>query len=243
MSLNSVQHWVIRSISVGLISGVVGWQSVGVTAPRRVMFEPPKGGAPVETKGGASRGDIACATTASRDTPQIILLTPTSSNYGLTTLERPTLLAYVPPSSTSKAFFSVKNSKGQLHYREAISIPEQGGIVRITLPDSSSALAVNQSYEWGIALMCGGRLRPDSPFASSWIQRVQLAAKVDASLRTQSAIDRAAIYGTNSIWHDMIATLATLKQQKPQDPSIAKTWTQILNSAGLTKITSATIAN
>ncbi|MCU0549228.1 MAG: DUF928 domain-containing protein [Leptolyngbya sp. Prado105] len=242
MPRNLVQPWLIRSILVGLISSLAGWQSVG-TALTAVRFEPPRGNAPTETKGGASRGDIACTSLTSHDTPQIVLLTPTHSNYSLTTLKRPTFLVYVSPSSAPKAFFSLKNAKGQLHYRQAFPVPEQGGIIRITLPDSTAPLAVNHPYEWGVALMCGGKLRPNSPFASSWVQRIQLASKVDASLPNQPALEQAAIYGSNAVWHDMLAKLATLKQQKPQDPAIARTWTQILDSAGLTKITSAEIVN
>ncbi len=241
MRLNSVQRWVARSIAIALVStSLVGSRT---QATPQVRFEPPEGGAPVETKGGASRGDIACATSTSRDTPQIVLVTPANSNYGLTTSEHPTFLMYVPPSSAQKAFFSIKNAKGQVHYRQLLTVPQQGGILRLTLPKSVPSLAANQSYEWGIVLMCGGRLRPDSPFASGWIQRIQLANKVSTNLKKQSAMDQAATYGASGIWYDMISTIADLKQQQPQDPAISQTWRQILDAAGLTKITPAPIVN
>ncbi len=241
MKLSSVRLWVARSIAIGLISSsFVGSSSWAKTV---IRFEPPGGGAPGETKGGASRGDIACATATSRDTPQIVLLTPTNSNYGLTTLEHPTFLMYVPPSSAQKAFFSIKNTKGQVHYRQTFSVPQQGGILRITLPNSIAPLALNQSYEWGMVLMCGGKLRPDSPFASGWIQRIQLETKVNARLQKQAANEQAATYGASGIWYDMISTIADLKLQKPQDSAISDAWAQILNSAGLTKITSTAIVN
>lgn len=240
MKLNLVRRWMTRSIAIGLISSsFVGWQSSSWATPQ-VRFEPPAGGAPRETKGGASRGDVACTTSISRDTPQIVLLTPTSSNYGLTTQEHPTFLMYVPPSSAPKAFFSIKNAKGQLHYRQILSVPQQGGIVRLTLPETIAPLAMNQSYEWGVVLMCGGKLRPDSPFASGWIQRIQLAI---ANLKQQAAMEQAATYGASGIWYDMISTIAALKQQKPQDPELTQTWRQLLDAAGLTKITTATIVN
>ena len=240
MKLNLIRDWGSRSIAIGLIViSVLGSNSWAAT----IKFEPPAGSAPGETKGGASRGDIACATATSRDTPQVVLITPTTSNYGLTTLERPTFLVYVPPSSAPKAFFSIKNTKGQVHHRQLLSVPQQGGILKITLPESVAPLDLNQSYEWGIVLMCGGKIRPDSPFASGWIQRIQLAAKVNLSLQKQSAMEKAATYGASGIWYDMISTIAELKQQKPQNPTITENWTQILKSAGLTKITAATIVN
>lgn len=241
MRLNSVQCWVARSIAIAVIStSLVG--SPSQAAPS-VRFEPPAGGAPVETKGGASRGDIACATSTSRDTPQIVLVTPANSNYGLTTSEHPTFLMYVPPSSAQTALFTLKNTKGQLHHRQLLSVPPHGGILRLTLPKTIAPLALNQSYEWGIVLMCGGRLRPDSPFATGWIQRIQLAGRIGAHLKQQSAMEQAATYGATGIWYDMISTIAELKQQKPQDPTIVRTWKQILDAAGLTKITAAPLVH
>ena len=228
-------------MAIGIIStsfvGSSGW------AKTVIRFDPPAGGAPGETKGGASRGEMACATATSRDTPQIVLFTPASSNYGLTTSGHPTFLMYVPPSSAQTAFFSIKDTKGQVHYRQTFSVPQQGGILRLKLPDSIEPLALNQSYEWGMVLMCDGKLRPDSPFASGWIQRIELTTAVNARLQKQTAMEQAATYGSTGIWYEMISTIADLKQQKPQDPAIRESWTQILDSAGLTNITSATIVN
>lgn len=54
MSRNLKRCWIARFVSIGLISSLVGWQSVGFAATK-VRFEPPKGGAPAETRGGAAR--------------------------------------------------------------------------------------------------------------------------------------------------------------------------------------------
>jgi Domain of Unknown Function (DUF928) len=223
-----------------VLSSVVGVQA-NSWASVQVRFNPPGGGAPKETKGGASRGNVACAPYSNRDAPQIVLLTPRGSNFGLTTQERPTFLAYIPPSSAKQAFFSLKDVNGKSHYQQRLSVPQQSGILPITLPASVTPLLLNQSYEWGVVLLCGGKLRADSPFASGWIQRIQLAPKITNNLAKQSKLEQAATYGENGIWYDMLSNLATLKQQKPQDKTVTQTWNQVLDSVGLTRMTSVEI--
>ena len=237
------QGWVapaIGFIACGL-GGLLTWQTIAVAST--VVFTPPAGGAPRETKGGAARGDVLCSAAGDRSAQRLVLLTPTASNQGLTTLERPTFLIYVPPTSAQKALFSLKNSKGQTHYRTFLAVPQQGGILRVTLPVDASPLDLNQSYEWGFALMCAGKLRPDSPSVSSSVQRTQLEPKVAAALPGKSPIQQAGIYGANGVWYDMIATIATLRQSQPQDKTLNDTWKQLLSSAGLETVASAPLNN
>lgn len=54
MSQNLGLCWIVRVMLIGLILSLAGWQSIGLAATD-VKFEPPKGGAPSETKGGAAR--------------------------------------------------------------------------------------------------------------------------------------------------------------------------------------------
>lgn len=224
------------------LGSLLVWQAIATAAP--VVFTPPAGGAPRETKGGASRGDVLCAPSSTDRLPEkLVLLTPAQSDRVLTTLERPTFLVYVPPTSAQKAFFSLKNAKGQTHYRAFLSVPQQGGILQVTLPSEAPPLALDQSYEWGVALMCGNKLRPDSPSVSSRVQRTQLPSAIAATLSAQSPLQQAGIYGANGVWYDMIATIATLKKEQPQNQTLRETWNQLLSSAGLETIASAPVNN
>jgi hypothetical protein len=243
MKDNPARRWTVHLGAICLIlSGLLTTQE-SAWASKRVRFNPPRGGAPKETKGGASRGDIVCAKNPGQNRPQIILLTPGNSNFGLTTQEHPIFLVYVPPSSAKQAFFSLKDVQGNSHYQQKLAVPSQGGILRIALPTSATPLTLNQPYEWGVVLLCGGKLRADSPFASGWVQRIQLAPKITHILTNQTELEQVALYGESGIWYDMLSNLATLKQQKPQNTTINQTWNQVLSSVGLESINSAAIVD
>jgi hypothetical protein len=240
---HQVKHWTVRLGIVCLVLSSLLTAQENSWASKRIRFNPPKGGAPKETKGGASRSDITCTTNPGRDKPQIVLLTPGDSNFGLTTQEHPIFMVYVPPSSAKQAFFSLKDGNGKSHYQQKLVVPSQGGILRIALPTSATPLTLKQSYQWGVVLLCGGKLRADSPFASGWIQRIQLTPKITRTLANQMGLDQVALYGESGIWYDMLSNLAILKQQKPQDKTINQTWNQILSSVGLESVNSAAIVD
>ncbi|MGA7938076.1 MAG: DUF928 domain-containing protein [Kovacikia sp.] len=210
-----------------LLSSVSAWAGV--------PFNPPKGGAP-KGRGGASRGDMTCSANPAQFIQRFMPLTPANSNYGLTVAQRPTLFAYVPPTSAQKVFFSLKEENGRVHYQAMLPIGNNGGILRIELPESVPPLMLGKRYQWGVAVACDGRLRPDSPFVSSWIQRVEPASKLVEQASQKPSIEQATMYGTNGIWYDTLATLANLRRQQPDNPTLRSTWSDLLSSVGLKEI-------
>lgn len=206
-----------------------------------VTFNPPGGGAPHETRGGASRGDVACTENTSSVARQFMPLTPTSS-YGLTSSGHPVLFAYVPPTSAPAAFFSLSDEHGEVYYQTTISIPKDGGLVQVAIPDTLPPLEVGKPYQWGMAILCSGRLRPDSPFISSWIERTELGPDVTNQLSKASPLEQAALYGTQGIWYDTIATLVSLRESQPNDPAILANWERLLQSVGLDAVASAPVS-
>lgn len=197
-----------------------------------VPFNPPSGGAP-KGRGGASRGDTTCSTDPETFLQRFMTLTPLDSNYGLTASHRPTLFAYIPPTAAQKAFFTLKEENGRVHYQTIVSIPSKGSILRIDLPQSMPPLKLGQRYQWGIALLCKGKLRPDSPFVSSWVQRVEPPVKLAGKTSQLATMEQAALYGANGIWYDMLATLAELKRQQPNNSALHSKWSELLSAAGL----------
>jgi hypothetical protein len=208
-----------------------------------VTFNPPRGGAPRQTIGGASRGDVACSPgTASQQEQPFTALIPTS-NYGLTLSHHPTFLAYIPPTSAQTAFFTLKDESGQVQYQSTFPIPTNGGIVRFTLPTTTPGLEAGKLYQWGMAILCTGRLRPDSPFISSWIKRTQPSTNLTNQLAIASPLNRAAAYGANGIWYDTLATLAELRTQKPDNSTLTSIWQKLLESAELGRVAQAPLFN
>ena len=209
----------------------------------RVTFVPPQRNAPRETRGGASRGEVCASNSGVTSPKSLTLLVPSRSSYGLTASDRPTFFAYVPATSARKLFFSLKDETGEVHYQTQISITGKGEVVSFTLPETTSALEMGREYEWGIALLCSGKLRPDSPFASGWIQKVALPASLTSRLTTASPLDRAALYGNSGIWYDALSILAQLRQEQPTDAGLVSNWKEFLGSAGLETIATEPLAN
>ncbi len=205
-----------------------------------VTFNPPEGNAPYQTRGGASRGEVACTENTSEAKQQFIPLTPTSS-YGLTVAEHPVFFAYVPSTSAQTAFFSLSDEQGEVYYQTTLPIPTTGGLVEVTLPDTLPPLEVGKPYQWGMAILCSGRLRPDSPFISSWVKRIESSADFANQLQAASPLEQAALYGTHGIWYDMLATLAELRKAQPTDPTLSTNWEQLLHSVGLDTVASTSV--
>ena len=198
-------------------------------------FNPPGGSAP-SGRGGASRGEIACSSNPIEFSRHFVPLAPVNSNYGLTTLAYPTFFVNMPSSSAQKAFFSLKDEKGKVYYQTVLPINQQGGIMRIDLPQSAAPLVVEQRYQWGVAILCSGKLKPDSPFVSSWVQRVLPSVSLTNQLAKATPIDRAALYSSNGIWYDTLTTLDDTRQQEPNNSTLLSTWNTLLNSVGLSEI-------
>jgi hypothetical protein len=181
---------------------------------------------------------MSCAANPAEFTRRFMPLAPKDSNYGLTVAQRPTLFAYVPPSSAQKLFFLIKDEKGKVHYQTTLPVAKNGGIMRFQVPASAPPLSVDKRYEWSVAVLCSRRIKPDSPFVSSWIQRVAPSANLTSQLGRTASIEQATVYGKHGIWYETLLTLAEIRQKQPNNPQLSSEWTGLLSSVGLGEIAS-----
>lgn len=226
------------SLVIALILGAglsvtVSFQALAETV---VQFQPPQGGAPDGTRGGASRGDTVCVQNPSGQDQLLRALTPTDSNYGLTLAERPQFFAYVPATMAQKALFVLKDDRGNTLHQQVITIAGNGRIMPIKLAEQLPALEVGRTYEWGIAILCHGKLQIDSPFTSAWIQRISPPAEVLPYIEQPPSLQKVIALGQYGIWYDMLSTLAQLQQQRQNVAIASSTWRQLLQSVGLREI-------
>lgn len=200
---------------------------------RPVSFKPPAGsGTPRTSQGGASRSNM-CAASPLKSHQKLSLLLP-SSNEGLTASARPTFFSYIPPTTARKLFFSLRDEQGQVHYQATLPISGQEEIVRIQLPETVAGLDANKNYQWGVAVLCGGRLRADSPRVHGWVKHTLPSRELAAQLKSSSPLQQAAVYGENGFWFDTLRSLDQARAQTTNDTSLISSWKQLLDAAGLT---------
>jgi Domain of Unknown Function (DUF928) len=229
---------VLLTAALGLGSNMVLASS---PAEASIPFNPPTSGAPTG-RGGASRGDQACSSNPVEFSRRFLSFAPANSNYGLTLRPRPTLFAYVPPSPASKVFFSLKDESGKTHYQTTLPI-SKSGILKIQIPESVRPLEVSKRYVWGVAVLCSGTLTPNSPFVTSWIQRIEPSAALQTGLHKAASLEQATLYGINGIWYDTLTTLVTLQKQQPQNTQLRTAWSDLLISVGLGAVATESVVN
>ena len=203
----------------------------------QVTFNPPEGYQPKSTSGGASRSIGQCLNQAENSTLPLAPVLPAAVK-GLTVASHPTILAYLPKTSAQKVFFSWRDQQNNDHYQAIIPLEYQNeeGIISLTLPVDAPPLEIGKNYQWALALMCDGKLQPDSPIIQGQIERVEIESNLQERLKSANALETAAIYGEAGIWYETIATLAKLKTIQPNDSSLIANWQELLTSVGLEKI-------
>lgn len=210
----------------------------------RVTFEPPDEDQPSHTVGGASRdGGYFCLSDNVAEPNQNLLinflpLIP-QTNHGLTIAERPTFYANVPETNAQTVFFSLRDQDNQTLYQKEFSIPQTGGIISFSLPETAPSLEIGKNYQWSMVLMCNQTMRPDSPRITSWVKRVAPLPMTMNQPQNQIGIELAAFYAKNGIWYDSLNILGNLWRKSPQNFSnYAKQWANFLSqdSVGLEAI-------
>jgi Domain of Unknown Function (DUF928) len=207
----------------------------------RVVFNPPKGGAPLRTRSGASRGDV-CFQPGVSSGEQFMAIAPTSTE-GLTASSHPTFFVYLPPTSAKQAIFSLRDEESKVVYQMPISLQNvQHRMLSVQLPKTAPGLAVGVRYRWMVAVLCSEKLEPSSPIASSWVRRINLPAPLSKEFRSQSSLEQAAFYGAQGLWYDMIAALVHQRQLHPNDAELESNWQEILTTVGLDEIAKASVS-
>lgn len=205
----------------------------------QVTFKPPKDLAPKKSTGGASRDASTCsADRATNLTASVIPLLP-KTNIGLTLIQRPTILVYVPQTTAKKAMFTLQDEQGKQYYQTTLPIPTKRGVMAIKLPSSVPALKTGKNYQWSLVMICTQELEPDSPWVNGWIRRVEL----QHSLNNQSPLDVATKLAAMGIWYDSLATLAELKRKQPKNLAVATSWQELLKSVDLNAIANEPLVN
>lgn len=190
-------------------------------------------GAPGSRGGGASRG--ICL--GSQDIFALMPSYPQGRSpliWGLTTVEHPTFWFYVPAGASSgvEMEFVLRDRSGKKLY-ETKSDLKQAGVLGVTLPATSPALATGDRYQWYFKVRCSGAQSQPPKYVNGWIERQAIAPTLANQLQQATPAQRAALYAQKGIWFDAITTLGQLRQAQPRDPALLQQWTELLDSVQL----------
>lgn len=221
--------------------------SLGLTvatadAQLMVLFDPPTDERVDNSRGGASRpAETKCSHDDAYGVPPTALIP--QSGLGLTANPHPTLLVYVPPTTASQAHLTLRDENQSGLYQSRIPIPQTGGVLPIALPADSPELTVGQTYHWSLALLCQPT-QTDLPIARGQIRRVELSVGLAEALTEEpSLFSQASVYGRSGVWHDMLATLVTLRQAQPENSILGNNWTEVLQAENLGAIANMPLLN
>ncbi|ARV59794.1 hypothetical protein BZZ01_15185 [Nostocales cyanobacterium HT-58-2] len=160
--------------------------------------------------------------------------------WGLTTQEHPTFWFFVPykKSTIHSIEFVLKDESSkpsQTLYRTPVTIPEVPGIISIRLSATTPPLQVDKMYHWFLKmkLICNPQQPAEGESVEGWVQRVNPNPKLADSLKQATSQQRVGLYAENGIWYDALTSLAQLRLAKPQDPTLAEEWMNLLKSVNL----------
>lgn len=160
--------------------------------------------------------------------------------WGLTDMERPSLLFFVPYDASLIAnmeFVLQKqiNNIDKTIYRASQTPPKSSGIISVSLPETITPLESEIMYHWflKVKVKCNPQQPSQLYYVDGWIQRSNKNPTLTALIQQAKPQQKVAIYAEKGIWYDAIATLAQLRLANPKDTTLLANWTSLLNSVGL----------
>lgn len=212
-------------------------------------------------EGGISRGAEASASCAGGPITVTSLLPKTNVaklsekeeiEIEKTVAARPTFFIHVSQTSAQEAEFILKKKIGEdkdgkpvydedKFVDQVLALPNNPGIVRISLPTNEAALEVGSSYYWTLQVICNSSDRTKDVTVDGAVQRIELDSSLANQLEKAEPRDRPAIYTEAEIWTDALSTLADLRKANPNDQQLQDDWNDLLNSVGLDTVAQATV--
>lgn len=195
---------------------------------------PPSTPPPNQSEPGGALNPFASSCNSADDTLKALI---PMENPVLTVSEHPTFFFYVPFSADEVKYgeFSVLLWPGEQErlYKTRFALPEQPGIVSITLPATPEyALAEEQYYHWYFQLYCRDSTIPEPNLeVHGWVQRVARTPERDRSIQATLP----------DIWYDALNLAAERLQASPQDPQLQQAWHDLLDAIDAGNLAEVTI--
>jgi hypothetical protein len=164
------------------------------------------------------------------------------TNFGYTLQDYPTFFWYVPELKdaqipvrfTLRKVVAPQNPKpddqvGAIIYQKTFN-QTSSGIISFSLPPNAPKLEEEEEYEWEAIIQCS-----DNTIIRTRgrIQRLNTNnSQLSTQLENAALEDYPAILARAGVWYDALAILDALRQENPNDQSLATDWGQILQQIG-----------
>jgi hypothetical protein len=175
-----------------------------------------------------------------------------ASGIGETAAEYPTISWYMPkispktkdsdPAPAPAVKFVLKDANNQEIYsatypltKSAEGVVGAPGIMSLTVA-KGYPLKIGQEYHWELTVMCDSTDTTDQSETIAMdgrIKRVEVDPTLAVRLQQATPQDRVALYATEKLWFETVATLIELRRDRPNDTNLADAWGKLLASVGL----------
>ncbi len=198
--------------------------SQGKDGPK-VVYVPPKRGAPDSRVGAGSRG-------IGVEWPVVSAVAP--EHTGLTVREQPTLFWFLSKAATQPLRLTITEAQGDQPLIDTRIIPPSSpGIQGVRLADYGVRLLPGVHYRWRITLVPD----PDHPsgyiYAGGAIERAELPETLSKQLVGAGQLEAAALYAKEGFWYDAVTTLSEMIHAAPRDPNLRAQRAGLLAQVGL----------
>ncbi|MBD1912144.1 MULTISPECIES: DUF928 domain-containing protein [unclassified Leptolyngbya] len=203
--------------------------------------------------GGFARGDACFSNPQDAQRPMALLPVPANETGSqeletqaiglMNTLEdRPTFFVYVPAMGVQKGEFTLwSDDQTELLTEKTVTLPEQAGVVALTLPEEI-VLEPGDTYYWTLEVLCNEDDRSRNAFVEGLVQRVTPDTALVEQLQQALPRDRPALYADAGYWYETLSSLAQLRYENPADTSLQAEWENLLDSVNLDTAADAPLA-
>jgi tetratricopeptide (TPR) repeat protein len=186
-------------------------------------------GAPSERERGATRQKNCL------NGSKLIAIIP-ENQLGLTSLAKPTLFFYIPPTLAKSLQVRFEDEKtADKFYDRTVTTPAKSGLAKFDLAELNDApsLESDKTYRWTLTLHCDPQDRSADVSIFGTIRRIAIDPILLRQLEKVGIGDRARLYAINRLWYDTVKTIAEARQSNPQDAQLNNDWVELLRSVGL----------
>jgi Domain of Unknown Function (DUF928) len=197
-------------------------------------FKPPEGDAPEHTVGGGSRpSSLGLCPQDQKAIVKPLTALLSAKEQAVTIAERPTFFVYLPETGAERVSLTIADATESYYFETTVPIAQKSGVVGINLPEDAPPLMAEENYTWSVTILCGKTKRPDDPYVSGTVRRIDADTQLTERLAAVSWQEKASLYEASGIWYDALNAVAIWKEKQPNDPLAAASWAKMLASVGL----------